>query len=69
MESRNPGWGNPEVVEWLDPTHAKQGSYFKDIGNALVKQGYVRNISLRGAPFDFRKAPGNQAKNFRKPHI
>jgi len=57
VELRIPGWGNPEVVEWIDPSHAKQGAYFKEIGNALVSHGYVRNISVRGAPFDFRKAP------------
>lgn len=57
VTTRVPGWGNPDVVEWLDPTHASQGSYFKDIGNALVANGYVRNKSLRGAPYDFRKGP------------
>ena len=35
----------------------KQGGYFKEIGNALIQNGYVRNISLRGAPYDFRKGP------------
>lgn len=54
VETRIPGWGNPEVVEWLDPTHAGSGAYFKDIGNALVANGYVRNVSIRGAPYDFR---------------
>lgn len=60
VTTRVPGWGNPEVVEWLDPTHAYQGSYFKDIANALVQNGYVRNISIRGAPFDFRKGPSKK---------
>lgn len=57
VEIRIPGFGNSETVEWLDPSHASPGSYFKDIGNALVGIGYVRNVSLRGAPYDFRKAP------------
>ena len=57
VETRIPGWGNPEVVEWLDPSHAKQGAYFKDVGNALVANGWQRNVSIRGAPYDFRKAP------------
>lgn len=61
---RVPGWGSPEVVEWLDPTHASAGSYFKDIGNALVNIGYDRNKSLRGAPYDFRKAPNENAQFF-----
>lgn len=54
VETRIPGWGDPEVVEWIDPTHAGSGAYFKDIGNALVANGYVRNVSIRGAPYDFR---------------
>lgn len=54
---RVPGWGDPEPVEWLDPSHASSGAYFKDIANALVSIGYVRNVSIRGAPYDFRKAP------------
>lgn len=58
VTTRIPGWGNPDVVEWLDPTHASAGAYFKDVGNALVAAGYVRNVSIRGAPYDFRKAPG-----------
>lgn len=57
VEIRIPGWGNPEPVEWLDPSHDSAGAYFNTIGDALVKIGYVRNISLRGAPYDFRRAP------------
>lgn len=53
-----PGWGNPFVVEYIDPSRASPGSYFSDIGNMLVNDmGYVRNLSLRGAPYDFRKGP------------
>jgi lysophospholipase III len=57
VETRVPGWGDSNVVEWLDPSLASTGSYFKDIGNALVTLGYKRGESLRGAPYDFRKAP------------
>lgn len=58
VDIRIPGWGDPFVVEYLDPSKASPGAYFKDIGNMLVNQlGYVRNHSLRGAPYDFRKAP------------
>lgn len=57
---RIPGWGEPFVVEYLDPSKASPGSYFKDIANMLVtNMGYIRNVSLRGAPYDFRKGPGN----------
>lgn len=57
VTTRVPGWGDPEPVEWLDPSHASAGAYFKDIANTLVGLGYVRNVSIRGAPYDFRKAP------------
>lgn len=56
---RIPGFGQSEVVEWLDPSFTKSlaGAYFKDIANALVAHGYERNVTIRGAPYDFRKAP------------
>lgn len=57
VDIRVSGWGNPEPVEWLDPSHDKTGAYFNTIADALVKVGYVRNVSIRGAPYDFRKAP------------
>ena len=61
VDIRIPGWGDPFVVEYLDPSKVSPGSYFKDIGNMLVSSlGYVRNVSLRGAPYDFRKGPGNE---------
>lgn len=57
VETRVPGWGDSEPVEWIDPSHASAGAYFKDIANALVALGYKRNKTIRGAPYDFRKAP------------
>lgn len=57
VDIRIPGFGSSEVVEWIDPSHASAGAYFKDIGNLLVSHGYIRNISIRGAPYDFRKGP------------
>ncbi|XP_043288690.1 phospholipase A2 group XV-like [Venturia canescens] len=67
VEIRMPGWGDPTVVEYLDPSKAYPGSYFKDIGNMLVSDlGYIRNLSLRGAPYDFRKAPNENEEYFVK---
>ena len=34
--------------------------YFFDIANYLVAKGYVRDVSIRGAPYDFRKAPSEK---------
>ncbi|XP_012540155.1 phospholipase A2 group XV isoform X1 [Monomorium pharaonis] len=65
VETRVPGWGDPFVVEYIDPSRASPGSYFKDIGNMLVNDlGYVRNLSLRGAPYDFRKGPSENEEFF-----
>lgn len=57
VDIRVPGWGETETVEWLDPSHASSGSYFTDIANTLVALGHQRNLTVRGAPYDFRKAP------------
>ncbi|GFG39948.1 hypothetical protein Cfor_09005 [Coptotermes formosanus] len=64
VEIRIPGFGDTSTVEWLDPSHASQGAYFKDIANTLVALGYERNVSLRGAPYDFRKAPNENGEYF-----
>lgn len=67
VDIRIPGWGDPFVVEYLDPSKASPGAYFKDIGNMLVNQlGYARNHSLRGAPYDFRKAPNENEMFFNR---
>ena len=41
------------------------GAYFKEIGNALVANGYVRNVSMRGAGYDFRKGPSKTKKQLK----
>ncbi|XP_037976740.2 phospholipase A2 group XV isoform X1 [Plutella xylostella] len=66
VDIRVPGWGTPEAVEWISPTHQKAGSYFSTIADALVKMGYQRNVSIRGAPYDFRKAPNENVEFFVK---
>ncbi|XP_043670002.1 phospholipase A2 group XV-like isoform X1 [Vespula pensylvanica] len=67
VDIRIPNWGDPFIVEYLDPSKASPGAYFKDIGNMLVDElGYIRNISLRGAPYDFRKGPNENGEYFVK---
>ncbi|XP_067002265.2 lysosomal phospholipase A and acyltransferase-like [Anabrus simplex] len=65
VEIRIPGFGNSTTVEWLDPSRASPGAYFKDIANTLVEMGYERNLSIRGAPYDFRRAPNENGQYFR----
>lgn len=60
-----PGWGSTDGVEWLTDTHTPMTGYFKDIGQVLVELGYEKNFSIRGAPYDFRKAPSKYIFCFR----
>ncbi|XP_070574884.1 lysosomal phospholipase A and acyltransferase-like [Ptychodera flava] len=52
-----PDWGNTSSVEWLDPSKVSYGSYFAPLVDKMVALGYERGVSVRGAPYDFRKAP------------
>ncbi|XP_066153500.1 lysosomal phospholipase A and acyltransferase-like isoform X2 [Euwallacea fornicatus] len=54
VDIRVPGFGNSETVEWIDPSHAATGAYFKDIGNLLQEQAWKdryikRLVALSGA--------------------
>ncbi|XP_052894493.1 phospholipase A2 group XV-like [Anopheles moucheti] len=62
--TRVPGFGQSETVEWIDPSHASVGAYFVNIANALVANGYVRDKSILGAPYDFRKGPTEHKEYF-----
>lgn len=52
---RVPGFGDTATVEYL--TDDRLYSYFVYVAETLVSLGYERNVNLKGAPFDFRKAP------------
>ncbi|XP_013781387.1 group XV phospholipase A2-like [Limulus polyphemus] len=52
-----PGFGNTTSVEWLDPSHVSPSSYFTNIVEHLLPWGFSRGVNIRGAPYDFRKAP------------
>lgn len=56
------GFGDTDTVEYLDSSKYSITLYFGAIANALVKKyGYVRGLNIRGAPYDWRKAPNELA--------
>ncbi|XP_015921525.1 lysosomal phospholipase A and acyltransferase isoform X1 [Parasteatoda tepidariorum] len=69
---RVPGFGDTSSVEWLDPSATMPpfiarfilSAYFVDIADMLVKEGYTRGKNIRGAPYDFRKAPNELQSYF-----
>lgn len=60
------GWGDTRTVEYLDPGSHLFTPYFAHIVSALVSIGYTRNVNIRGAPYDFRKAPNEMSEYFKK---
>ncbi|GFQ96262.1 phospholipase A2 group XV [Trichonephila clavata] len=73
VDVRVPGFGDTSSMEWLDPQKVAipyiqrmiYGNYYDDIVNDLVSVGYKRNVDLRGAPYDFRKAPNEMEEYYR----
>jgi len=63
VDIRIPGWGNSSAVEYIDPSLSKIGAYFKYVGDTLVGVGLERDVSIRGAPYDFRKAPSKKRES------
>ncbi|XP_055933165.1 phospholipase A2 group XV-like isoform X1 [Argiope bruennichi] len=66
---RVPGFGNTTSVDWLDPSqisprYSLLGSYFINIIQLLVTEGYRSGIDVRGAPYDFRKGPNELSEYF-----
>jgi len=60
VETRVPDFGGTSSFEELDPSvpfHAT--ATFRDMVNGFTDRGYVRNETLRGAPYDFRYAPSS----------
>ncbi|CAL1265696.1 unnamed protein product [Larinioides sclopetarius] len=61
---RIPGFGNTTSVDWLDPSEISPSSYFINIIQLLVTEGYTSGIDIRGAPYDFRKGPNELSEYF-----
>ncbi|XP_013867643.1 phosphatidylcholine-sterol acyltransferase [Austrofundulus limnaeus] len=64
VQVRVPGFGETYSVEFLD--YNKLAGYFHSMVQHLVNVGYVRNETVRGAPYDWRRAPHENAEYFTK---
>lgn len=66
VEIRPTKFGSLDSVDYLDIDRLPKTGYFAEIINVLEKNnGYVRNVDMVGASFDFRKAP-NELDTFFK---
>jgi len=60
---RVPGFGNTTSIEYMDPSENTFTIYYAKLVDYLVsKKGYSRNSTVRGVPYDFRKAPNEMSE-------
>ncbi|KAI7812127.1 Pla2g15 protein, partial [Triplophysa rosa] len=64
VDVRVPGFGKTFSLEYLDPSKRSVGMYFFTIVQSLVECGYTRDDDIRGAPYDWRKAPNENKEYF-----
>ena len=62
VDIRVPGFGNTSTIEYVDPSRVSFTGYYNILVNALIGFGYERGKNLKGAPYDFRKAPSKWIK-------
>ena len=61
VQIRAPGFGGTGSVEYIDTHHLLP--YFYYFVEFFTKHGYVRGVSLRAAPYDWRLTPGSYHNN------
>ncbi|KAK4472399.1 hypothetical protein MN116_003656 [Schistosoma mekongi] len=62
-----PGWGDTWASEYVSKEKYQITSYMKKLVDSLTNDKFfIRNKTLRGAPYDFRKAPNENAEYFVK---
>ncbi|KAM4722985.1 phosphatidylcholine-sterol acyltransferase [Rhinophrynus dorsalis] len=64
VEIHVPGFGETYSVEYLDKS--KLAGYLHTLVQNLVNNGYVRDETVRAAPYDWRIAPNGQKEYFDK---
>ncbi|XP_037623834.1 phosphatidylcholine-sterol acyltransferase [Sebastes umbrosus] len=64
VQVRVPGFGQTYPIEFLD--YNKLAGYFFTMVQHLVNVGYTRNETVRGAPYDWRLAPNENAEYLTK---
>ncbi|CAI2733887.1 unnamed protein product [Schistosoma spindalis] len=53
-----PGWGETHTIEYLQKEGFRFLNYFGHLVNSLLQNKFfVKNFTLRGAPYDFRRLP------------
>ncbi|CAH8591602.1 unnamed protein product [Schistosoma turkestanicum] len=53
-----PGWGGTHAMEYLQTNTFQFFNYFGRLVNSLIQNKFfIKNFTLRGAPYDFRKLP------------
>ncbi|XP_038662810.1 group XV phospholipase A2 [Scyliorhinus canicula] len=65
VDVRVPGFGKTYPLEFLDPSKRTVGIYFYTLVQSMVEWGYMRNEDVRGAPYDWRRAPNESGQFFK----
>ncbi|XP_043563102.1 group XV phospholipase A2 [Chiloscyllium plagiosum] len=66
VDVRIPGFGKTYPLEFLDPSKRTVGIYFYTLVKSMVEWGYLRDEDVRGAPYDWRRAPNENGPFFKE---